>query len=312
MAIPDFQSVMLPLLQTISDGREYRVREAVEALSATFGLSDEERSDLMPSGTDSTFNNRVRWAAFHLQKAELLHKPRRGYLKITVRGRSVLEENPATVDLRYLKQYPEYLSFREKRKENDEVNPTIAGNNIATPTDKILDEQTPEEAIDAAYRTLRSNLAEELLEQINACTPAFFEKLVVDLLVGMGYGGTLADAGQVLGKSSDGGIDGTIKEDRLGLGMIYVQAKRWENTVGRPDIQQFAGALQGQKARRGVFITTSNFSKQARDYASAIESSVVLVDGEMLAGLMIDHGVGTTVESSYQIKRVDSDYFEET
>jgi restriction system protein len=151
-----------------------------------------------------------------------------------------------------------------------------------------------------------------LLEQVKACTPDFFDKLVVDLLVGMGYGGTLADAGQVLAKSGDGGIDGTIKEDRLGLGMIYVQAKRWENTVGRPDIQQFAGALQGQKARKGVFITTSDFSKQARDYASAIESSVVLLDGEMLAGRMIDHGVGTTVESSYEIKRVDSDYFEET
>ncbi len=296
---------MLPLLNLISDGQEYRFRDLVEPISNHFGLSDEERAESIPSGPQPKITNRIGWATTHLSKAGLAERPRHGYLKITERGLSLLKEEPDRINLKLLDRYPEHLSFRSSKKDRTSDPPR----GHPEPVDET---RTPSEIMSDAYRDVRSGLAEEILQQVKSCSPVFFERLVVDLLVSMGYGGTRADAGEVIGRSGDGGIDGTIKEDRLGLDVIYVQAKRWENKVGRPDIQQFAGALQGQKARKGVFITTSNFSKAALDYARDIESSLVLVDGEELAGLMIDHDVGTTVESSYEIKRVDSDYFEES
>jgi restriction system protein len=311
MAIPDFQSLMLPLLNSIADGEEHHIQHSFGALADRFGLTEEERSELLPSGKEPTLNNRVRWAAFHMEKAHLLCKPRRGYLKITSRGLSVLDRSLSKIDLRHLRQYPEYASFRGTQREHNAANSPNIGSTPGTPAERLLEKQTPEEAIEAAYQSVRSSLTGELLQQIKYCSPEFFERLVVDLLVAMGYGGTRAEAGRAVGRSGDEGIDGIINEDRLGLDKIYIQAKRWENTVGRPDVQQFAGALQGQKARKGVFITTAGFSKQAVDYARDIESSVVLIDGETLAGLMIDYGVGTTVESSYEIKRIDSDYFDE-
>jgi len=215
----------------------------------------------------------------------------------------LLKERPERIDSKLLTRYPELVAFRDRDSESSRPQAQAVVMNAT--------EQTPIEAIEIAYRTVRNNLATELVQQIKDCSPGFFEALVVEVLVKMGYGGTREDAGEVLGRSGDEGIDGVINEDRLGLDKIYVQAKRWEGTVSRPEIQKFVGALLGRQARKGIFITTSDFSKQARDYASAIESSVVLIDGEMLAGLMIDYNVGTTVESTYEIKRIDSDYFDE-
>lgn len=294
---------MLPLLQFVSDGEEHHLREVVEALADHFGLSETERLELLPSGKYPTFDSRVGWASTYMKNARLIDKPRRGYSRITDRGLSVLKEKPEKIDSKFLARYPEFVAFLGRSRGGAPKPPAMS--------DEEAGKQTPVEAIEDAYQTIRESLSTELLQQIKGCSPSFFESLVVEVLVKMGYGGTRKDAGEVLGKSGDEGIDGVINEDRLGLDVIYIQAKRWEGTVGRPEIQKFVGALQGQKARKGIFITTSDFSKQARDYASAIESSVVLVDGETLAGLMIDHDVGTTVESSYEIKRVDSDYFAE-
>lgn len=303
MTIPDFQTIMLPLLNFASDGEEHRFRDAVEALAEHFHLNPEERLELLPSGRYPVFDNRVGWASTYMKKAGLMEGPRRGSLKITSRGLSVLKGQPEALNSKFLERYPEFVAFRSKNSQpkSTQLKPTV----------EDAEEKTPIEAIEIAYQTIRNNLVAELLQQIKDCSPGFFESLVVEVLVKMGYGGTRKDAGEVLGRSGDEGVDGVINEDRLGLDVIYIQAKRWEGTVSRPEIQKFVGALLGKQARKGVFITTSDFSKQAKDYASAIESSVVLIDGEALAGLMIDYNVGTAVESSYEIKRVDSDYFDE-
>ena len=247
---------MLPLLVFASDGEEHRFRDTVQALAEQFRLSEEDRLELLPSGRAPKFANRVGWSATHLSKAELIERPRRGYFTITERGLSLLKESPDSVNLKLLDRYPEHVAFRSKSSD-------AGGGPAETDLQREEEGSTPAEAIDAAYGVLRDSLAEEVLQQIKGCSPEFFERLVVDLLVGMGYGGTRADAGRAVGKSGDGGIDGIINEDRLGLDVIYIQAKRWEATVGRPEIQQFAGALQGQKARKGVFITTSGFSKNS-------------------------------------------------
>ena len=298
MVIPDYQSIMLPLLELAGDAEEHSLRDAIETLADQFDLSDEERQDLLPSGRQPTFDNRVGWARTYMKKAGLLESTRRGYFRITKRGLGVLEEQPAKIDNAYLKQYPEFVKFQTpKRTDEQKVEP------------ELDDDATPEEEIEAAYQQLRESLAAELIETVKDCSPAFFEQLVIDLLVKMGYGGTRKDAGQAIGRSGDGGIDGIIKEDRLGLDIVYVQAKKWDNTVGRPEIQKFAGALQGQRARKGVFITTSEFSRAARDYVSRIDSKIVLIDGETLAQLMLDFDIGVTKVAVYELKRVDSDYF---
>ena len=298
MVIPDYQSIMLPLLELAGDAEEHSLRDAVETLADQFDLSDEERRELLPSGRQPTFDNRVGWARTYMKKAGLLESTRRGYFRITKRGLGVLEERPAKIDNAYLKQYPEFVRFQTpKQTDEQKVKP------------EPDDDATPEEEIEAAYQQLRESLAAELIETVKDCSPAFFEQLVIDLLVKMGYGGTRKDAGQAIGRSGDGGIDGIIKEDRLGLDIVYVQAKKWDNTVGRPEIQKFAGALQGQRARKGVFITTSEFSSAARDYVSLIDSKIVLIDGETLAQLMLDFDIGVTKVAVYELKRVDSDYF---
>jgi restriction system protein len=230
----------------------------------------------------------------------LLESTKRGFFRITPRGLNVLQTNPHTIDVNFLKQYPEFLEFQGIKKEND-TSKTKNG------SIKVI---TPEEAIEEAYQTLREELAGELIETVKICSPAFFERLVVDLLVKMGYGGTRKDAGQAIGKTGDDGIDGIIKEDRLGLDTVYIQAKRWEGSVSRPEIQKFAGALQGYRARKGVFITTSSFSKSAQDYVTRIESKIVLIDGELLAQLMIDFDLGVSQIANYSVKQMDSDYFE--
>ncbi len=303
MTIPDYQTVMLPLLRLASDEQQHSSRGAIEKLADQFKLSKEERKELLPSGRQATFDNRVGWARTYMKKAGLLESKQRGYFKITSRGLEALQKDPQTINVKYLEQYPEFVEFRTKR--------TVADKPTFSKEMQEEDTQTPEEAIETAYQAIRNNLASDLIQQIMECSPSFFERMVVDLLVQMGYGGTRKDAGQAVGQSGDEGIDGIINEDRLGLDVIYIQAKRWEGSVGRPEIQKFVGALQGQRAKKGIFITTSSFSKQAVDYTSMIESNVVLIDGETLAKLMIDNNVGVSSIAAYEIGRVDSDYFNE-
>ncbi len=302
MPIPDYQTVMLPLLRFLKDEKEHNLGEVVDALAVEFNLSPDDLQQLLGSGQQTVIRNRVGWARTYLKKAGLIASTRRGFFRITERGQSVLASKPERIDVKYLEQFPEFVAFRELRHER--VDEPRAPDD--TPSDA-----TPEEALDAAYQRLRVDLEAELLDQVKAASPSFFERLVVELLVRMGYGGTLRDAGQAVGRSGDGGIDGIIKQDRLGLDVIYIQAKRWDSTVGRPEIQKFAGALQGHRARKGVFITTSSFSGDALEYASRIESKIVLIDGSALAKHMIDHNVGVSTSRSYEVKKIDFDYFTE-
>ncbi len=304
MAIPDFQTAMRPLLKIAADQQEHATRDAVEALADVFGLSATERAELLPSGQQPILDNRVTWAVSYLKHAGLLERTRRGVFRITPRGMQALQQKPSRVDIRFLAQYPEFNQFKEgSRKERNGHQPS----ETLEPTTQ----QTPEELLEYGYQRIRQELAQELIARIKTCPPTFFERLVVELLVKMGYGGSRKDAGQAVGRSGDEGIDGIIKEDRLGLDTIYIQAKRWQGAVGRPEIHRFAGALLGQRARKGIFITTSEFSRDARDYASNIDSKIVLIDGEQLAQLMIDHDVGVSRASVYEIKKIDSDYFAE-
>ncbi|MGF6996338.1 restriction endonuclease [Paraburkholderia sp. GAS32] len=308
MPIPDYQTLMLPVLRAVADGQEHRFRNVVETLADEYQLTDEERNTLLPSGTAPVFDNRVGWARTYLKQAGVVESRKRGYFNITERGRALLAKNPGRIDNSTLDEYPEFVAFRQKK--SSEVQATDVPVSQPGVTMPKIDESTPEESFAQAYQRLRISLETELLDQVKSSTPSFFERLVIDLLVAMGYGGSRQDAGSVIGRSGDGGIDGTIKEDKLGLDVIYVQAKRWEDTVGRPEIQKFAGALQGQRANKGVFITTSTFSREAKEYAGVIASKIILVDGEQLVKLMVDHNVGVSTVSTFDIKKIDSDYFE--
>jgi restriction system protein len=303
MPIPDYQTLMLPLLRFAADGIDHTTREAVEVLATEFQLTPSERNELLASGQQAIFNNRVGWANSYLKKAGLLEAPRRGVLRITARGKQILGDNPARIDVKYLERFPEFIEFRDASRNNRET--------TTTESVAIATEQTPEEALELAHQSLRLSLAQDILSRILSCSPTFFERLVVELLVKMGYGGSRRDAGERIGQSGDGGIDGIIKEDRLGLDTIYIQAKRWQGSVGRPEIQKFVGALQGQRAKKGVFITTSSYTSEAAEYASRIDTKVVLIDGQLLSNLMMDFDVGVSVSASYIVKRIDSDYFEE-
>lgn len=306
MPIPDFQTLMLPLLRYCEDGKDHTKSEVVPVLAEQFGLTELELAEDLPKVRQGKFYNRVAWAQTYLKQAGLLDITGRGLFRITARGKEVLASNPARVDMKFLEQYPEYLAFRNRGKNNKDK----PESGQAAPEETVA-EATPEELLEAGYRQLRSALASELLQQVKAASPAFFERMVVELLLRMGYGGTREDAGQVVGKSGDGGIDGIIKEDRLGLDVIYIQAKRWGADVGSSEIRNFVGALSVQKARKGVFITTSGFNKNARETAARVDSKIVLIDGPMLAELMMDFGLGVSLVNTYEIKRVDSDYFEE-
>lgn len=299
MPIPDFQSFMLPILTLSRDGKERSLAEIRDAVAHLLDVTDDERKELLPSGTQPVFNNRVAWACIYLHRACLLDRLKRGWYQITDRGLSVLGEPPEKIDVKFLEQFEEFLEFRGKKG---------SGNGNGDDTEP----SNPEERLEAAYHELQENLALELIKTVKECTPDFFERLVIDVLVKMGYGGSRKEAGRAVGRSGDEGIDGIIKEDKLGLDIIYVQAKRWESTVGRPEIQKFAGALQGQRARKGIFITTSSFSADALNYVKNIESKIILVDGQRLAELMIEHSVGVSAVASYEIKRIDSDYFAES
>ena len=305
MPIPDFQSLMRPLLEAHADGKEHLNRDLVAKLGERFGVTEEERREMLPSGGARLFDNRIGWAKSHITQAGLLSAPRRAISMITDRGREALRIHPERIDLRVLNGYEEYREFRNRRKVNGDEEPE--------PTDlEVQESQTPEESLENAYLQVRRQIESELLAQIKSAPPEFLERVVVDLVVRMGYGGSRKDAGEALGRSGDEGIDGIIKEDPLGLDIIYLQAKRWEGPVGRPEIQKFAGALQGQRARKGIFITTSTFTAEALEYTSRIETKIILIDGLRLSKLMFDHGVGVATASNYEVKRIDSDYFTDT
>jgi len=297
MPIPDFQTIMLPLLELAVDGKPRPLSEYRVVLGDHFGLTPEERQELLPSGTQPIFNNRVAWASVYLQRARLLERPQRGVYQITARGHAAIKSKPKKIDIKFLQQYPEFTEFQQAKG--------------TPPVRKPPDGETPEETLEAAFQQLRDELAVEIIDQVKSCSWQFFERLVVELLVNMGYGGSMRDAGTAIGKGADEGIDGIIKEDRLGLDLIYLQAKRWESVVGRPEIQKFVGALHGKHARKGVFITTSTFTQNARDYAAGIDPKVVLIDGPQLARYMIDFDVGVTTKVMYPVKRIDTDYFNE-
>ena len=299
MAIPDFQSIMRPLLEHLADGEVRRNRETNEFLAEHFRLTEEELSEMLPSGYARLFDNRIGWAKTHLKGAGLIESPSRAKYRITQRGLDSLAQDQP-INLAHLRQFDEYKNFQSGSKAEK-----------ATESTSSTDQLTPSEHMEFGYQKVREELEEELIAKIKGASPAFFARLVVELLVSMGYGSSRKDAGRALGRSGDGGIDGVINEDRLGLDVIYLQAKRWEGTVGRPEIQKFAGALQGQRAKKGIFLTTSSFSSEAVQYASFIDSRIVLIGGEQLAGLMIDAGVGVTKVATYEVKRLDSDYFEE-
>jgi restriction system protein len=294
---------MLPLLRVAGDGEEHALSDARERLGAEFKLTQAEQAELLPSGRQSRFGNRVAWAKVYLEQGGLLQSPRRGFFLISVRGREVLNAPPTRIDIRFLGQFPEFVEFRKPKREAHESSASTAP--------EATDAETPEEALEAAHDRIEASLASEVLARVKAGSPAFFEGLVVELLLKMGYGGSRADAGQAIGKSGDEGIDGVISEDRLGLDIVYLQAKRWEGSVGRPEIQKFVGALHGKRAKKGVFITTGSFSSEAVAYVEHIDPKVVLINGRRLAELMIDFEVGVTTARTFHVKRLDSDYFEE-
>ena len=300
MSIPSYQDFMLPLLTALADGTDRRSAEVDGLLADRLNLTPDEQATKLPSGVQTIWTNRTGWARTYLKKAGLIASPRRGVIAITEDGRKLLAENPARINTKVLERFELFRQFHGQ--------PTVLAGLPAEPTDG---DETPEETIGNAYRTLRSGLQDEVLQKLKGCTPSYFENVVVQLLVAMGYGGSLKDAGKAVGRSGDGGIDGIIKEDKLGLDVVYIQAKRWEGVVGRPEIQKFVGALAGQRATKGVFITTSGFTKEASDYAAGVQQKVILVDGAQLTELMIDHGMGVATTATFELKKIDNDFFEE-
>jgi restriction system protein len=303
--IPSYEQIMLPLLNLLSDKKEHTLQEADEALADLFSLSSEEREELLPSGQQAIFRNRLGWARTYMKKAGLLSTPSRARFIITERGLNLLNENLNEITSKILKRYPEFIEFQSVKKPKE--------NNVVTTLDDddLINSSTPEEALEFAYQKLKSELAKEVIDVVKNCSPAFFEKLVVDLIIRMGYGGSRKDAGQALGKTGDGGIDGIVKEDKLGLDTIYLQAKRWENSVPVKEIRDFTGALASKKAKKGIFITTSSFPKSVYDFVTQVEYRIILINGEQLADLMIEYNVGLTPINEYQVKKIDFDYFEE-
>lgn len=299
MPIPDYQSIMLPLLKFISDEKEHSSNEAILNMISYFNLTDEEKDLQVPSGHQTYISNRTHWAKAYLKKAKLLETTKRGYFIITQKGSDLLKSDLTELTKKKLMEIDDFKEFIDKSN----LKPQQEIHNIQI--------STPDESIDISFREIISSLADDLIEKIKSLNPKFFEKLVVELLVKMGYGGSEIEASQVIGGSGDEGIDGLIKEDRLGLDVIYIQAKRWQGSVGRPIVQQFSGALAGKRARKGILMTTSNFTKDAIEYANSVEQKIILIDGEKLAEFMIEFNVGVNTIKTYEIKRIDSDYFAE-
>jgi restriction system protein len=303
MPIPTFQALLRPTLELLSDRAIWRLPELEEKLAAVLGVTNEDREVLLPSGAMPMFYNRVGWAKWHLDRAKLVESVRRGSYRITDRGVAVLAQAPALIDKKYLDQFVEPQTGKGASPLGPDGD--VDGNS-AQPV-----ALSPEELMDSAAKALQAQVATELLVRIKAESPAFFERLVVQLLLKMNYGGSRQEAGRAVGRSGDGGIDGIINEDRLGLDAVYIQAKRWEGTVGRPEIMKFVGALAGQRATKGVFISTSTYTQEARDYAAQSQYRVVLIDGERLAQLMIEYNLGVSVAAAYEVKRIDNDFFVE-
>lgn len=298
MAIPNYEAVMLPLLKLINSYGSLNRRDAVKLISDEFKLTQQEREELIPSRQFTIIQSRVGWARTYLKKAGLIAYPQRGVATITQLGKDVLSKSPTNIDNEYLKQFPDFIVFLENSQSTNEINGT-----------ENLSKQTPEEILETVHLQLKKEVLSELIEKIKSCSPEFFEKLVVDTIVKLGYGGSHQDAGKAIGKSGDEGIDGVINEDRLGLDNIYIQAKCWEANVSRPEIQKFAGALQGKRARKGIFITTSDFSSEAKEYVKHLETKIVLISGIQLAELMWEHNIGLSVTQTYETKKLELDYF---
>ena len=302
--IPKYEEIMLPYLEFLADGKEYGLSETHDALAELFNLPDEELRELLPSGRQKIFRNRVGWAGTYLKKAGLLTSPKRAHFRISEKGLSLLKEKPTEITAKLLTRYDDFVEFQSIKKVKK-------GNGDLLQSSIDVAAQSPEESLEYAYQKLHSELSIELLNLIKSCSPDFFEKLVIDLLIKMGYGGSRREAGQAMGKSGDGGIDGIINEDKLGLDVIYLQAKRWENTVPVKEIRDFTGALASKKAKKGIFITTSSFPNSVYEFVTQVEYKIILIDGERLAELMIEHGVGLSTINTYNVKTIDSDYFEE-
>lgn len=300
MPIPDYQTVMLPLLKIAASRGRIKIKDARELIIKEFNLSEEEKAALLPSGKQPIIHNRIGWASTYLRKSGLLSLPQRGVIEITERGKKVLEENPSSINVKFLEQFPEFIEFR-----------TISDDETTSESAKPVDENpgTPEELLELSHAELKNQVLSEIVEKLKTASPQFFESLVVDTVVKMGYGGSRKDAGKAIGRSGDEGIDGIINEDRLGLDVIYLQAKRWEGNVSRPEIQKFAGALQGKRARKGIFITTSDYTSEARDFAKNIDSKIILISGKQLAELMWEHNIGLSTAATYEVKKLDLDYF---
>ncbi len=302
MPIPDYQSLMLPVLRVAEDHKEHAVSAMRQRIANELNLSDDETAERLASDSQTIFANRIGWAVQYLKSAAAIRAVRRGVYQITERGSLLLKSQPPEITVRLLRQYPEFIEFEGKRSES--------GPSSAPTPPQEETKATPEESLESSFQVLRDALGRELLELIKNGTPAAFERLVVDLLVAMGYGGSVEDAGKVVGKSGDGGIDGIIKQDKLGLDAIYVQAKRWKDSVGSPEIMKFSGSLTKRHANRGVFITTSTFTKDALEFVEAMPQKIVLIDGKQLASLMIEHDVGVSPTRVYTLKRLDQDYFD--
>jgi restriction system protein len=310
MAIPDYQSLMLPILKLASDGNEHRISDVVDSLGNQLKVTEVEREELLPSGKQPIFNNRVHWAKTYLVQAKLLARTRRAFFKITDRGRSVLAENIERIDARFLRRFDEFNLFvggdKSSKLQSSEadVAPLVS-------EEKAISQSTPDELLRATIKAVENALAAELIPRICGASPAFFERLVVELLLKMGYGGSRVDAGRALGKTGDGGIDGVIDQDQLGLDRIYIQAKKYDpaNAVSEPDVRNFCGSLGANKASKGVFVTTSYFTKPAEEFAKRHEYKVVLIDGELLARLMIHHSVGVRIVETMHYKKIDDEFF---
>ncbi|GBE00014.1 Mrr restriction system protein [bacterium BMS3Abin07] len=303
--IPKYEEIMLPLLKYLSDGKEHGLSETHDALAEQFKLTNEELRELLPSGKQTVFRNRVGWARTYMKKAGLLISPKRAHFKISEKGIELLKENPTEINSKFLARYDDFVEFQAiKKDKKDDVH--LLRTQLVNNSD-----QTPEEALEYAYQKLHSELSKELLDIVKSCSPEFFEKLVIDLLITMGYGGSRKEAGQAMGKSGDGGIDGIINEDKLGLDVIYLQAKRWDNAVPVKEIRDFTGALASKKAKKGIFITTSSFPNSVYEFVGKVEYKIILIDGERLTKLMIEHSIGLSTVNTYHVKTIDSDYFEE-
>ncbi|MCX6590919.1 MAG: restriction endonuclease [Acidobacteria bacterium] len=298
---------MRPVLEALQDGSEKTAIRLRAEIAAALGLSQEDLSERLASDRQSVFANRVGWAQTYLSKACAIERVKRGVFRITARGRDLLRQSDQRITVGTLEQFPEFLKFYERGSSSSESGPSLTEPTVQIEPSK----ETPQERMQSGFDELQQALQSDLLEAVRGVTPAHFEKIVLDLLVAMGYGGSLENAGEVVGQSGDDGIDGIIKEDKLGLDIVYIQAKRWKDSVGRPVVQAFAGSLEGQRARKGVLLTTSTFSKDAVEYVKRIEKKIVLIDGERLAKLMIEHNVGVTVTQKYELKKIDQDFFED-